>query len=304
MELKSDLNLFSGVNTRRITPNILRYEDEYFTRIFNRKQVTSIETQIHQLADKLLVGRSKPFACSEKECEKRYSNIYTLTRHIKQIHTDETVVTCDFKDCHASFRSISHLNRHSRTHTGEKPFKCVHCSRAFAQKGDLVCHIRTHTGETPFVCHRGDCNKAFKQLTAFLDHTRRNHSSEKSFQCEFEGCLKRFVTNHERTLHCRTHTGEKPFICHFNGCRKAFSASHIRTCHIRRHHTGEKPFKCDFDGCKKRYVTSSDRRIHRRIHTGEKPYACSGCEKQFASSCHLRRHEKVHSRLNFDCPGF
>ncbi|MFN9940940.1 MAG: C2H2-type zinc finger protein, partial [bacterium] len=44
------------------------------------------------------------------------------------------------------------MKNHERLHSGLKPYKCVHCEKAFAQKATLQNHVRVHTGEKPFNC--------------------------------------------------------------------------------------------------------------------------------------------------------
>lgn len=43
--------------------------------------------------------------------------------------------------CRKSFMCKTHLDRHVRVHTGEKPFSCPHCSYKASQKGSVKRHI-------------------------------------------------------------------------------------------------------------------------------------------------------------------
>uniref|UniRef100_A0A8B9IMN3 Wilms tumor protein homolog n=1 Tax=Anser cygnoides TaxID=8845 RepID=A0A8B9IMN3_ANSCY len=89
-------------------------------------------------------NEKRPFMCAYPGCNKRYFKLSHLQMHSRK-HTGEKPYQCDFKDCERRFSRSDQLKRHQRRHTGVKPFQCKTCQRKFSRSDHLKTHTRTHT---------------------------------------------------------------------------------------------------------------------------------------------------------------
>ncbi|SPQ99490.1 unnamed protein product (mitochondrion) [Plasmodiophora brassicae] len=88
---------------------------------------------------------------------------------------------CPYPDCGMSFSKPCALVRHSRKHTGEKPFQCAYpgCRRAFAEKGNMLRHVHdVHRGEKPFQCAYEHCLQRFARKSHLVAHAASQHNDD------------------------------------------------------------------------------------------------------------------------------
>ncbi|XP_030376283.1 zinc finger protein 708-like isoform X2 [Scaptodrosophila lebanonensis] len=174
---------------------------------------------------------------------------------------DEREPCGNSSECNNTNKNTCNIkSSHSTELTEEHSYKCELCNNIFSHIDQLERHV----------CSPKHQAKLWPNLTndQTLDH--KVYEEKKPFKCEL--CDRIFPT----IGGLRRHESSVP---HRNKLSKTLDASQV-----------ERSFQCFF--CDKKFVTSSNRTVHHRVHTGDRPYKCEVCNSSFKRNHHLRRHER------------
>nr|XP_022305813.1 zinc finger protein 93-like [Crassostrea virginica] len=152
---------------RLIHSGVKDFQCEYCDKRFS--EIASLRRHVFSLHT-----AEKPFFMCEY-CSARFSYKHKLKSHIKVKHTCKglTLYLCEI--CGKNFNCSSHLALHRRVHSGERPYKCETCGKTFKQDAHLRRHKIIHTGMKPFSCEF--CGKTFNQITNLKTHVKTHTRS-------------------------------------------------------------------------------------------------------------------------------
>ncbi|KAI1243434.1 PR domain zinc finger protein 14, partial [Lamprotornis superbus] len=135
------------------------------------------------------------FKC--ERCGKVFAYKYYRDKHLKYtrcVDQGDRKFPCHL--CDRSFEKRDRLRIHIlHVHEKHRPHK------AFTASSILRTHIRQHSGEKPFKCKH--CGKAFASHAAHDSHVRRTHSKDKGCTCS--QCGQHFPEQDEYDFHVKIH---------------------------------------------------------------------------------------------------
>ncbi|KAG5887911.1 hypothetical protein JTB14_003008 [Gonioctena quinquepunctata] len=148
---------------------------------FRTKEAYDAHTPVHILRKQ----KRPPYRFRCNVCLKEFYKLCDLERHTR-VHTGEKPWVCDI--CHNRFQQSYNLKKHLLTHVDLKPFQCRYCKKQFGRADVLTRHLLIHSKDKPFTC--SICQKGFIRQSQLYTHFVNNHPEEKFVKSEPEGLLE------------------------------------------------------------------------------------------------------------------
>ncbi|XP_071959196.1 uncharacterized protein [Antedon mediterranea] len=228
------------------------------------------------------INKLKCLKCPEAGCNFSARYKKDLIRHSRK-HTGDRPYSCTF--CSRTFTRSDKLTLHIRSHKGEKPYKCSDCEYAAVDRGSLTKHLRIHSNERPYKCQI--CDYASRNSSQLVVHLR-THTGDTPFHCQT--CNAKFKINSDLNRHMRVHTKEKPYSCLL--CNYKCSMKGNLNVHMKINHLREKKYICE--DCGESFCTKRQLKCHMSLHVTYKPFKCLECNYRCKDNTSFKRHERTH----------
>ncbi|XP_037525819.1 zinc finger protein 2-like [Rhipicephalus sanguineus] len=151
-------------------------------------------------------------------CGDTFPTAAHLDQHSQTSHKEKREGKHQCSYCPYTSYNKTNITRHEWTHTGECPFACDICQKAFRRADGLKAHMRTHAAEKPFEC--SECSQRFYGSPNLRRHKKLAHSEDaRKHACPY--CDKTYSQKVNLQNHLPTHTGKRLYQC--SQCHQSFT---------------------------------------------------------------------------------
>jgi KRAB domain-containing zinc finger protein len=260
----------------RTDHELRKFECQYCQTTFKTKKSLKTHMTVH------FISIDKEYKCLE--CGKIFSNYHTFYNH-KKMH-EGIIYRC--AQCPSTYKSITGLNYHLKTHRDLRQFECHHCQTTFNAKNSLKSHMFLHFNSIFYPCNQ--CSALFQNRRKLVYHKDTVHSLM-NYQCN--QCSKNFKFKAKLVSHCRKHK-----FSNIDSCvdvpapqKQAQVVTDVKNV--------EKEYKCL--ECGNFFSNYHKFYNHKRMHEGI-IYRCAQCPSTYQTLSGLRYHSKtVHELRQFEC---
>uniref|UniRef100_A0A3P9J286 C2H2-type domain-containing protein n=1 Tax=Oryzias latipes TaxID=8090 RepID=A0A3P9J286_ORYLA len=225
------------------------------------------------------LNESEESAAAKKQ-RKKYSKNKTCPVCSKSFLTSEVAETKTCSLCGKYFARQVDMERHMKSHSEERPYKCSFCEKKF--KNPYV--LKRHEKE---ICKSREQRRAKRKEAASANPPSSTEVTEQKV-CPI--CSRVLPCTADMGKHLRSHSEERPFIC--VTCEKGFKYKDTLKKHQIIHgHEGirEEQSKtldqilvqkmCPI--CLRTFDSVKTLNRHVQCHTDDRPYHCIHCNKHF-----------------------
>lgn len=232
----------------------------------------------------------RPYECPAEGCSRSYTRQQHLKRHLETTHVSESKeekIKCD--DCDKMFSNKYSLRKHHYRYHVRTPFTCSECGQTFKKQQHLKTHTFVHTGIKPYKCEFPGCDVRCENPSRLKRHSFIHEKSR--YACPVENCGNTFDLYQNLQMHLSISHMK---VC--DVCGRTFRQLRKLRMHRKTHEDVREAYFCPLPNCDKHFYQENNLTTHiKEKHEKSKIYQCGICDKCLASKQKLTRHMATHA---------